>query len=207
MIDDIVLRWVVTGLSALSAAAWGFAVVGRHRSWPEVIRCGLHFVMAIAMVVMIWPWGAQLPATEPVVFVSVAALWFLTLALVPAETLPLRAVCGYHASRYPHMDMDMADGAVPTSAGPPGWIAAMNSVWFVGFVVAAAFWTSGFGVKRPDGSTYGWCVRSTRRLKQRWPPRCLSRSAPRYFRPEPIRTSQRYGHPSAIPQCAMSTGD
>jgi hypothetical protein len=178
MIDDIVLRWVITGLSALSAAAWGFAVVSRHRSWTEVVRCGLHFVMAIAMAMMVWPWGAQVPATGPAVFFFLAALWFVTLALVPAETVPLRTVYGYHAlmmlamvwmyafihglllptqsSTHLHMHMDMADRDVPTSAGPPSWIAAINWFWFVGFLFAAAFWTSGFGVKRTDGSTYGW---------------------------------------------------
>jgi hypothetical protein len=178
MIDDMVLSWVVTGLSALSAAAWGSAVVGRHRSWTEVVRCGLHFVMAVAMAVMVWPWGAQLPATGPAVFFAVAALWFVTLAVVPAETVPLRTVYGYHAlmmlgmawmyafihglllprhsQMHHHMGVDMADTTVSTTAGSPGWIATMNWFWFVGFVVAALFWASGLGVKRPDGATYRW---------------------------------------------------
>jgi hypothetical protein len=178
MIHDIVLRWIITGLSALSAAAWGFAIVSRHRMWTEVVRCGLHFVMAIAMAVMVWPWGAQLPATGPAVFFSLAAVWFVTLALVPVETVPLRTVYGYHAlmmlamawmytfihglllpgnsSMHHDTDMDMAGKVVQTSAESPGWITVINWFWFVGFVVAAPFWTSGFGVKRPDGSTDGW---------------------------------------------------
>jgi uncharacterized membrane protein YphA (DoxX/SURF4 family) len=178
MIDDIVLRWVVTGLSALSAAVWGFAIASRHRVWTEVVRCGLHFVMAVAMAVMVWPWGAQLPATGPAVFFSLAAVWFVALALVPAETVRPRTIYGYHAlmmlamvwmyafihglllpghsSMHHHMDMDMPGKEVQTSAESPGWITAINWLWFVGFVVAAVFWTSGFGVKRPDGSTDGW---------------------------------------------------
>jgi uncharacterized protein DUF5134 len=165
MIDDIVLRWVVTVLSALSAAGWGIAVLSQHRSWTEVVRCGLHFAMAIAMAVMVWPWGAQLPATGPAVFFSLATLWFLASAIVPAETVPLRTVYGYHglmmlamawmyafihglllpghSPKHHHMDMHMADAVVPTTAGAPGWIAATNWFWFVGFAVAAVFWTSG----------------------------------------------------------------
>jgi hypothetical protein len=182
MIHDIVLRWVVTGLSALSGAAWGLTIVIRHRAWTQVVPCGLHFVMAIAMAVMVWPWGAQLPATGPAVFFTLAAVWFVILAFisaeVPAETVPLRTVYGYHAlmmlamawmytfihgllspghsSMHHHMDTDMAGKEVQTSAGSPAWITAINWFWFVGFVVAAVFWTSAFAIKRPDGSTYGW---------------------------------------------------
>jgi hypothetical protein len=178
MIHDMVLRWVVTGSSALSAAAWGFAIVRRHRVWTEVVRCGLHFVMAIAMAVMVWPRAAQLPATGPAVFFSLAAVWFVTLALVPAETVRLRAGYGYHAlmmlamawmytfihglvlpghsSMHHHMDMDTAGKEVQTGAESPGWVTAINWFWFVGFVIAAVFWTSGFGVRRGHGSTDGW---------------------------------------------------
>jgi len=178
MIHDIVLRWVVTGLSALSAAAWGFAILNRHRGWTEVVRFGLHFVMAIAMAVMVWPWGAQLPATGPAVFFSLATVWFVISALVPAETVPLRTAYGYHAlmmlamawmytfihglllpghsSMHHHADMDMAGKEAQASAEPPGWVTAINWCWFIGFVVAAIFWTSGLGIKRADGSTHGW---------------------------------------------------
>jgi uncharacterized protein DUF5134 len=61
-----------------------------------------------------------------------------------------------HSSVPHHVDMDMAGKEVQTSAESPGWITAINWSWFVGFVVAAVFWTSGFGVKRPDRSTDGW---------------------------------------------------
>ncbi|OMC56283.1 hypothetical protein A5747_09575 [Mycobacterium sp. IS-836] len=179
MIDDIVLRWVVTGLSALSAVAWGFVLLHRHRSWVEVVRCVLHLVMAIAMAVMVWPWGAQLPAAGPAVFFLFAALWFVISAVASAETLPLRTVYGYHAlmmlamawmyafihglllpghslKHHHHMDMDMAGTVVvPTTVGSPGWIAATNWFWFVGFGLAAAIWASGFGLKRADESDPG----------------------------------------------------
>jgi hypothetical protein len=112
------------------------------------------------------------------VFFSLAAVWFVALAVVPAETVPPRTVYGYHAlmmlamawmytfihgllvpghsSTHHHAGMDMAAKVVQTSAESPGWIKAINWLWFVGFVVAAIFWTSGFEVKQPDGSTAGW---------------------------------------------------
>jgi Domain of unknown function (DUF5134) len=107
-----------------------------------------------------------------------ATLWFLASALVPAETVSVRAVYGYHAlmmlamawmyafihglllpghsSRHHHVNMDMADRVVPTTAGSPDWIAAINWFWFVGFAVAAVFWTSSFRAKPTGGSTSGW---------------------------------------------------
>lgn len=178
MIDDIVLRWVVTGLSALGAVAWGYVLLNRRRSWIEVVRCAVHVVMAIAMAVMVWPWGTQLPATAPTVFFAVAALWFVILAVVSAETVPLRTVYGYHAlmmlamvwmyafihglvppahssNHHHHIDMDMAGMVVPTTVGSPGLIATMNWFWFVGFGLAAGIWASGLGVKRADESAPG----------------------------------------------------
>ena len=177
MIHDLVLRWLVTVLSAVSGAAWGFAIISRRRVWSEVVRCGLHLLMAIAMAVMVWPWGAQIPATGPAVFFSLAAVWFVISALAPAETVPLRTLYGYDAlmmlamtwmyafihglllpghSSVHHMDMDMAGKEVETSVGPPVWVTAINWCWFVGFALAAVVWTSGFGVKRAAGSTDGW---------------------------------------------------
>lgn len=68
MIHDLVLRWVVTGLFVLTAAECVLAIVGKRRPWAWVVSHGLHFVMALAMVMMAWPSGAQLPSTGPTVF-------------------------------------------------------------------------------------------------------------------------------------------
>lgn len=97
MINDLLLRWVATGLFVLSAAVWGFAVVTHGRAWTSVISNGLHFVMAIAMAVMVWPWGAHLPTTGPALFFLLATAWFVTMIAVSARTMAQRAVCGYHA--------------------------------------------------------------------------------------------------------------
>ena len=50
MIDDLPLRWVVTGLFLLSGV--GFALVTDRRSWTSVVSYGLHLMMAIAMAAM-----------------------------------------------------------------------------------------------------------------------------------------------------------
>lgn len=71
MIHDLALRWVVTGLFVLTATECVLAIVGKRRPWTWVVSHGLHFVMAVAMVMMAWPpSGAQLPSTGATVFFS-----------------------------------------------------------------------------------------------------------------------------------------
>jgi hypothetical protein len=96
MIHDLVLRWVVTGLFVLSAAECGFAIITHRRPWTSVLNNGLHFVMAVAMVVMAWPWSAQLPTTGPAIFFLLAALWFVSVAVVAAQTTAHRGLFAYH---------------------------------------------------------------------------------------------------------------
>ncbi len=96
MIHDLWLRWVVTGLSVLTAAEWINVIVTRRRSWILVVSYGLHLVMAIAMAVMVWPWGAQLPTTGPAIFFLLASVWFVTLAIIWARTNSHRALRAYH---------------------------------------------------------------------------------------------------------------
>jgi Domain of unknown function (DUF5134) len=75
----------------------GFAMVTQRRAWASAVGNGLHFVMAIAMAVMVWPWGAQSPTTGPTVFFLLATAWFVTMIIVAAQTTAQRAACGYHA--------------------------------------------------------------------------------------------------------------
>jgi Domain of unknown function (DUF5134) len=137
MIHDLVLRWVVSGLFVLSAAECGFAIITHHRRWTSVLTNGLHFVMAVAMVVMVWPWGAQLPTTGPAIFFLLAALWFVSRAVAAAQTTAHRGLYGYHglmmlatAWMYAIMngdllalrsksDMSMPDMPMSTTSMPP----------------------------------------------------------------------------------------
>jgi hypothetical protein len=177
MIHDLVLRWVVTGLFSLTAAECVLAIVAKRRPWAWVVSHGLHFVMAIAMVVMAWPWGAQLPSTGPTAYFLLAAMTFVTMAVVVARTTGLRVRYGYHAvmmlatgwmyaimntqlfpvrssthdvaqPTMPMPGMDMAGTDMPASSGSPMWFSAVSWVGTVGFVVAAVFWTYWYFVKR-----------------------------------------------------------
>ncbi|EFG79782.1 hypothetical protein HMPREF0591_0327 [Mycobacterium parascrofulaceum ATCC BAA-614] len=178
MIHDLVLRWVVTALFALTAAECVLAIATKHRPWTWVVSHGLHFIMAVAMVMMAWPSGAQLPSTGPTAFFLLAAMTFVTMAVVVARTTALRIRYGYHASMmlatgwmYAMMNarwypaptstqhraqpamssmpgMDMAGTAMPASSGSPTWFSAVNWPAAVGFAVAALFWTYWYFVKR-----------------------------------------------------------
>jgi hypothetical protein len=98
MIENLLLRWAVTGLFVLSAAVYGFVIVAQRRQWTSVVSDALHFVMAIAMAVMAWTWGAQPPTTGPAVFFLLAGVWFAGMAVLSDCPVAQRAVFGYHAA-------------------------------------------------------------------------------------------------------------
>jgi len=81
VIQDLALRWFVTLLFGLSAAGFLFVIASGHRRWTSVVGHVLHVVMAVAMAVMVWPEGAKLPTTGPMVFFLFAAAWFAVVAL------------------------------------------------------------------------------------------------------------------------------
>lgn len=180
MIDDLPLRWVITVLFMLSAAMWCFSLRINRRPWIAAVSGGLHLVMAVAMAVMAWPWGAQLPTAGPAAFFLLAGIWFATLAVVSARTLVQRAMCGYHALMMTamawmylvmeghlrgqwgthhhavhHMSMpstDMAAIDMLASSGPPGWITVLNGFSTAVFCLATIFWTYRYCTRRPDGA-------------------------------------------------------
>jgi Ca2+/Na+ antiporter len=165
MIHDIVLRWVVSGLFALAAVEYGVAVITKPRPWTSAVNHALHFVMAVAMVVMAWPWSAQLPTTGPAVFFLLAAVTFVVMAVLAVRTTTRRELYAYHglmmlatAWMYAIMDshpMPARSSAQPEMSMPGMQMSAMNmsasnsAEWFsavgwfgaAGFAVAAVFWT------------------------------------------------------------------
>ncbi|RFZ21406.1 hypothetical protein VIMS_00524 [Mycobacterium marinum] len=182
MIDDLILRWVVTGLFALSAAECVAAIVATRRPWTLVVHHGLHLVMAVAMAVMAWPRGAQLPPTGPAVFFLLAAVWFVAMAIVAAPTITGRGLYGYHglmmlASSW--MYAIMSDHLLPVlsstqhDTGPGTSLPAMDSaamniparsashLWFntvnwfgtVGLAAAAVFWACRYFIGQPNQGT------------------------------------------------------
>jgi Trk-type K+ transport system membrane component len=178
MIHDLVLRWVVTGLFSLTAAECLLAIVAKRRPWTWVVSHGLHFVMAVAMVVMAWPWGAQSQSTSPAAIFLLAAVTFVTMAIVVARTTALRVRYSYHAVMmlatgwmYAIMNAqlipfqsntkniaqpatssmpgsDMAGMDMPTSSGSPMWFSAVGWLGTVGFAVAAIFWMHRYFAER-----------------------------------------------------------
>lgn len=162
MIDDLALRWVVTVLFTLSALECLYAIAVTHRRVPSVVGHGLHFVMAVAMAVMAWPRGAELPTTGPMVFFLLAAVWFAVMASVaePAN----RAVNVYHAAMmlamawmYAVMNGKVLPGQAVAhahhphqhgAAATPTWISTINWLWTLGFTVAAIGWLYGYFAAR-----------------------------------------------------------
>ena len=93
MIHDIGLRWLVTLLFLFSAAVCVRGIVAGRHSPAGLISHSLHAVMAIAMAVMAWPRGAELPPRAPMIFFAAAAVWFAITMVIGRDH---RAANGYH---------------------------------------------------------------------------------------------------------------
>ncbi|MGO9654217.1 DUF5134 domain-containing protein [Mycobacterium sp.] len=166
MIHDIVLRWVVIGLFALTAVGYGVAVIAKPRPWTSAVNHALHVVMAVAMVVMAWPWSTRLPTTGPAVFFLLAAVTFAAMAIFAVRTTSRRELYFYHglmmlatawmyaimdrhlmpagSSTQPDMSMpgmDMSAMNMPATHETPLWVSAVGWIGAAGFAVAAVFWT------------------------------------------------------------------
>ncbi|MBJ7341234.1 DUF5134 domain-containing protein [Mycolicibacterium sp.] len=95
MIQDLLVRWIVTALFVVSAAECIYAIATGRRVWTHVVGQSLHFVMAVAMAIMAWPRGAALPTTAPMVFFLLATVWFGALVLAQSGH---RGVNAYHSA-------------------------------------------------------------------------------------------------------------
>ncbi|MED5799415.1 DUF5134 domain-containing protein [Gordonia sp. Z-3] len=118
MIDDLLLRWVVTVLFGLSIAQFSYSLVAHRMRWTGVVGHLLHIVMALAMVVMAWPFSMEWPTTGPMIFFGAAAVWFVVAAAAFATQEPERVAHGYHAAMmaamawmYAAMNGDILPGA------------------------------------------------------------------------------------------------
>ncbi|MEU4672942.1 DUF5134 domain-containing protein [Amycolatopsis sp. NPDC023774] len=94
MIRDLVLRWVVTALCAACAAERVHGIAVGRLPWRGVVGHSLHALMALAMALMAWPRGADLPTAGPLVFFSLAFVWFTAVAVRTAQH---RRSNAYHA--------------------------------------------------------------------------------------------------------------
>lgn len=97
MIADLALRWVVTMLFALSAAECTYALVRSRGRLTDAVSQVFHLTMAVAMLVMAWPRGAELPTVAPMFFFVAAAVWFVA-GILRAGTTQSRLDDSYHAA-------------------------------------------------------------------------------------------------------------
>lgn len=181
MIQDLLLRWIVTALFVLSAAECLYVIAADRRSWALVVSRSLHVVMAVAMAVMAWPAGAELPTTGPMIFFLLATVWFVIFALAQYGH---RAINGYHAFMMlamawmyavmsgrllpepasggghgghgghagHHGSSVGADPSTAAAADPP-LIVGLNWLCAVGFAIAALWWLYRFvECRRTDSS-------------------------------------------------------
>lgn len=88
------MRWFVTLLFVFSAGVCISAIVRNRHSAANLVSHSLHAVMAIAMAVMAWPRGADLPTRVPMLFFLIAAIWFAAVIL---RTPGHRVANTYHA--------------------------------------------------------------------------------------------------------------
>lgn len=181
MIHDLTLRWVVTLLFALVVAECIHAIATGRRSAAGVVGHSLHAIMAVAMAVMAWPWGATLPTTAPMLFFLAAAVWFTAVSFATAghrgtnayHALMMLAMAWMYAAMgglalrpaapaMPGMDMS-GQGGHGGHAGHGGhgghgggseqyaWVGVLNWICAIGFAVATLYWLYRYFTTRRSG--------------------------------------------------------
>lgn len=120
MITDLALRWVVTLLFAAAVAECGYSLTRHRHSARSVVGHLLHLIMSVAMIVMAWPFGMEVPNIPPMVFFVVAALWYLGVVVAtrigrrtPLLGLYHSAMMGAMAWMYAVMDGTLLPGTTP----------------------------------------------------------------------------------------------
>src|SRR5689334_18851257 len=68
MIGETSLRWAVTLLFSISLAMYAYLVVAHRDRWSGRLTHLLHLTMSVAMVLMVWRVGLDLPAIGPTLF-------------------------------------------------------------------------------------------------------------------------------------------
>ncbi|UEA57918.1 DUF5134 domain-containing protein [Gordonia otitidis] len=135
MIDNLALRWVVTVLFAIAAALTVYAMVRQRLHWPAYVGHVLHLIMALAMIVMAWPFSMSWPTTGPMIFFIVAAVWFLATLAFPSSVLADAecgcgdvCTCGAHCGCVPATDSVFGRSVAVYHAAMMGAMAWMYAV-------------------------------------------------------------------------------
>lgn len=119
VIDDVVLRWIVTCLLGVSIAGYVYAIAAQHVRWTCTVNHLLHLAMSVAMIAMAWPVGAGLPTVGPMIFFLLAAFWFVLVAARASSGIPDRLTNGYNATMMATMVWMYAvmNGSPPSRTG------------------------------------------------------------------------------------------
>lgn len=170
LVEDVLLRWVVTVLFGLGAIDSITALIRRRGDRHYEIAHSLFLVMAVAMIVMAWPIGLRLPGVPPLVFFAGATV---VLAVIAARTLMARrfyvyasltmgsmvwmyAVMSRHSlassgadgpSASHHLGADDAVAEMASMHGAtssPGWMSPLNLLIVLAFLVATLVCTGKF---------------------------------------------------------------
>jgi hypothetical protein len=152
VIQDLFLRWIVTTLFVISAAECVHGIFSGRLSWTVVVGKSLHALMAIAMAVMAWPSGADLPTTGPLLFFLSATVWFVVITLGHPKhrhanlyhAMMMLAMAWMYTTMSGMPAMTAAHGAI----GTPSFITGLNWLFTIGFAVAGGWWLWWLFVRR-----------------------------------------------------------
>jgi hypothetical protein len=174
MIGGSALRWVVTGLFGLSVAMYAYLAVAQHDRWTNRLTHLLHLTMSVAMVLMVWRVGLDLPAIGPTLFFLLAGVWFAGLAVWASSASGQRLKTCYYAAMMaamawmyalmsgavpglatrPHAQADSPVADMPSMEVPPhdmssataasSWVTAANWIGLVAFAAVALYWSYRF---------------------------------------------------------------
>ena len=178
MIGETALRWAVTVLFGESVAMYAYLAVAQHYRWTSRLTHLLHLTMSVAMVLMVWRVGLDLPVIGPTLFFLLAGVWLVSVAVWASSASRQRLKTCYYAAMMAAMAWMYAlmSGAVPgvstrAHAQPnsavmdmPGmklqshdmssattdfsWVTAANWIGAVAFATVALYWSYRFAGER-----------------------------------------------------------
>ena len=103
MITSEAVRMALTAVFA-AVCLWYLAILGRVATRLSrrlaVISIGLHVLMCLAMISMLWPWGTRVPVIALVTVFTAGAAWFAGLALFRVREAGLGHAIGRFAGWY-----------------------------------------------------------------------------------------------------------
>lgn len=175
MIAQFVLALAITAVLGVGSLQCMYVFAAQHQSCRHTISALLHLVMVVAMILMAWSAGNQLPTHAPMVLFGLAAIWFAVLAAVDAAGVRARLTDGYHCAmmaamvwmfavmRPGHsslhgahpsgmgmsMTADASSMMLPVKTTEPVWITSINLITAIGFAVAAVYWLRRLLAERP----------------------------------------------------------